>query len=299
MTNHDLLARITIELATTPGDDLIGALVSDMGSVTALRVLMGEEPVPDSLPELNMIVRGLAGRVDVARAARLYELVESGQYQVLTPDSDRWPSQLNLLGHSAPLLLWTAGDTALLAADKMVTIDGGRASTPYGENVSAEMASSLAYRGVVVMATGSYGIARAAHRAAMSWGGRTIAVIPGGLGGTVPHREEAFLASVRDTGLVVSITAPGEQKTRTRVLAALRVMAALSARVVVVECGSRSGALMTAQLVAGRGGDVCAVPGNVTVAAAQGSNALIQEGTARLVQNVQDVLDQDALDSGN
>ena len=67
-------------------------------------------------------------------------------------------------------------------------------------------------------------------------------------------------------------------------------MAALGQVTVVVEAAERSGTLITADCAADLGRDVAAVPGQVTSAAARGTNALIRNGAA-LVTDAQDVLD--------
>jgi DNA processing protein len=68
-------------------------------------------------------------------------------------------------------------------------------------------------------------------------------------------------------------------------------MAALAGYVLVVEAAERSGSLITARLAQKLGRDVGAVPGQVGIRVAAGSNALLRDG-AHLVTCAADVLDR-------
>ncbi|MGV9367106.1 DNA-processing protein DprA [Amycolatopsis sp. NPDC003731] len=73
-------------------------------------------------------------------------------------------------------------------------------------------------------------------------------------------------------------------------LARNRLIAALTAATLVVEAARRSGARNTARLAAKLGRPVLAVPGPISSAASAGCHRLIQDGTARLVTSIDDVI---------
>ena len=60
---------------------------------------------------------------------------------------------------------------------------------------------------------------------------------------------------------------------------------------VIVEATGRSGSLITARMAAEQGRNVCAVPGTIFAAGAEGTNRLIQYG-AKLVHDVNDILEE-------
>ena len=73
-------------------------------------------------------------------------------------------------------------------------------------------------------------------------------------------------------------------------LARNRIVAGLSAATVVVEARERSGALITADLALEEGREVLAVPGEITSALSNGTNALLRLGAAAAT-NAGDVLE--------
>ncbi|QHO70373.1 hypothetical protein BHD05_12640 [Marisediminicola antarctica] len=220
------------------------------------------------------------------------EAFEQQGLQVLIPGERDWPVSLNDLGERTPYVLWTRGETALLAkplADR-ITLTGARASTAYGDHMAIELASDLALSGRAIVAGGAFGIETVAHKSALASGGSTIAVLAGGIDRAYPAGNADLFARIEQHGLLVSEVAPGAAPTRQRFLDRGRIMAALSSTTVIVEAGARSGSLRVADEAAELGRAVGAVPGPVTSAASTGSNLLIQDRRAGLVTGADDVL---------
>ncbi len=170
-----------------------------------------------------------------------------------------------------------------------MTFTGARAATSYGEHVAQSLANDIAGQGGVIVSGGAYGIDGAAHRAALASGGRTVAVLAGGLDRPYPTGHRELLDQVGREGALVSELPPGSTPTRWRFLARNRLLAAVSAATVVVEAGYRSGSLHVAAQAAGLGRPVGAVPGPVTSAASAGCHRLLREGTARVVTDIADL----------
>ena len=173
----------------------------------------------------------------------------------------------------------------------MVAIVGARAATGYGEHVATEFAAGLVDRGAVVVSGGAYGIDGAAHRGALANGGRTVAVLAGGLDRLYPAGHDALLRRVADTGLLLAEVPCGTPPTRYRFLQRNRLIAAISDSVVIVEAGARSGSLNTAGHAAEIGRPIGVVPGPITSAASAGCHRLLREFPATCVTNVSEVLE--------
>lgn len=198
---------------------------------------------------------------------------------------------MDALGDRAPYVLWTKGATSFLAVrqETRVTITGSRASTSYGDHVAGELAHDASHAEQIVVSGGAYDIDDAAHRAALSSGGQTIAVVPGGPDRLYPAGHRDMLERVGDVGLLMSEMPPGAAPTRHRFIARGRLLAALSSATVIVEAGARSGSLHVAREAHALGRGVGAVPGPVTSAASTGTHLLLSEGTAALVTGHHDL----------
>jgi DNA processing protein len=193
-----------------------------------------------------------------------------------------------------PLALWVKGDGDLItAAVRSVAIVGSRASTAYGEHVTAELAYGLAARAVDVVSGGAYGIDAVAHRSALAAGGGSVIVSAGGLDRPYPAGNASLYDRVCESGLLVSESPPGAAPQRHRFLSRNRLIAALSAGTIVVEAAARSGALNTARHCQVLGRALMVVPGPVTSPMSAGCHALLRRDAdpARLVTSVDDVLE--------
>ncbi|MCH7952388.1 MAG: DNA-protecting protein DprA, partial [Chloroflexi bacterium] len=69
-----------------------------------------------------------------------------------------------------------------------------------------------------------------------------------------------------------------------------RILSGLSLGVLLVEGGKKSGALITGNCALDQGRDVFAVPGSIFSSQSQGTNLKIGKGEAKLVQRVEDIL---------
>ncbi len=171
----------------------------------------------------------------------------------------------------------------------VASVGAGRA-TPVGLEVAFELAAGLADAGYTIVSGLARGIDAAAHRGALEAGGRTLAVLAGGLARVYPPRHRDLARQVARSGALLSEGPPDQEPTRFSFPQRNRIVAGLAQAVVVVEAGPRSGALITAELALQEGRELFAVPGSPRAPLAQGTNNLIQDG-ARLVTCPEDVLE--------
>ncbi|WOC14503.1 DNA-processing protein DprA [Gordonia sp. MP11Mi] len=218
--------------------------------------------------------------------------------RLVTPGDDEWPgwslSALDRASTSArgggPLALWVRGPGLLSSlGDTAVALVGSRAASSYGEYVAGQFASGLAAHGRAVVSGGAYGIDGAAHRGSLAAGGLTVAVLACGVDRDYPTGHARLLQEIATRGLVVAEYAPGTTAAKHRFLTRNRLVAALSGATVVVEAGRRSGAANTAAWATRLGRPLGAVPGAVTSATSVGTHAMIADGQATLVADVDQV----------
>lgn len=269
-------------------------LVEDVGPEEAARAVRGRD-LSEVLGEKTV------ARSHIDTAEQDLGLVSALGGRLVTPDDDEWP-QWRLLAfdglsqtrdEAAPFALWVLGSRSVVdLTDRAVSIVGTRASTGYGEHVTAEIAGDLAVDGWTIVSGAAYGIDGAAHRAALGVGGLTVAVLACGVDRAYPAGHARLLRQIAQNGAVISEYAPGTSPAKYRFLARNRLVACLSDGVVVVEAGWRSGARNTANWARKLGRPVMAVPGPVTSASSTGCNRMIRESEARLVASAGDVVEE-------
>lgn len=171
-----------------------------------------------------------------------------------------------------------------------VTIVGARKITRYGEEVTYKLAYDLANQGITVISGLALGVDGVAHRGALDAGGRTIAVLAGGLDEISPpsHRNLA-IEILKKHGTLLSEYPAGTPSLKQNFIARNRIVSALSDMVIITESAERGGSLATANFALEQNKLVGAVPGNVTSSQSVGTNNLIKAGAAAIV-NAKDVL---------
>lgn len=212
-------------------------------------------------------------------------------YNTLKPSSPLFPKLLRRIPQS-PKQLFVAGDslTELLARPR-VTVVGARAMTPYGRQVTAQLAGQLAERGIVIISGLALGVDTVALKAALDAGGQTIAVLPSPLDNIVPTINRRLAQRILDTGgVLISEYTPGVPTFKHNFVERNRLMSGLADAVLVTEAATKSGTLHTAEFAHEQGREVLAVPGNITSKLSQGTNQLIKDGAAPIT-SYSDILD--------
>lgn len=267
------------------------ARTEGVGPVTYRRLLArfgGAALAIDALPRLMRAGgRGTAPAVpreaDVVRELEQVAMLGGKLVTVGEPD---YPPLLALLDDAPPVLA-VLGDVACLG-DRAVAVVGGRNASANGQRVAEELAADLAKAGLMVVSGMARGIDAAAHQGALS-GGRTIAVVAGGLDVPYPPEHADLQRRIARAGAVLSEAPAGTVPQSRHFPRRNRVIAGLALGVVVVEAAPRSGSLITARLAAEAGREVMAVPGSPLDPRSRGANDLIRQG-AVLVETAEDVI---------
>ena len=200
---------------------------------------------------------------------------------LLDTNSIYYPQKINtFVKNKAPIFY--EGDLTL--ADRpAVAIVGTRRCTKYGLAVTKEIAKRAAAYDIVVVSGLARGIDTAAHRTVLEEGGKTVGVIGCGIDMVYPAENKDLYKAVKKEGLMISEYPPGTPPRPSNFPSRNRIISALSEVVVVVEAGTRSGALITAECAVEQGKDVFAVPGNISNVYSMGPNKLIRDGAKALV----------------
>ena len=190
-----------------------------------------------------------------------------------------------------PICLYLRG--RLEPADAVaVAVVGARRCSHYGSEQARRFAAGLAGLGFTIVSGLARGIDSCAHRAALAAGGRTLAVLGNGLATVYPPEHRALADQVAADGAVVSEFPMLAEPDASHFPRRNRIIIGLSLGVLVVEAGPKSGALISARLGTEYNREVFAVPGRVDATNSAGTNAMIRGGQAKLVANIEDVLDE-------
>lgn len=296
---YELFARICWSGLCEPGDRAAGALVEALGAGAIYPLLLAQTDHVRKLildvPELSDIdwtaaMQRWQPRLRLERFTAACRHAAQLAARVLIPGDAQWPRQFGDLGHSAPHALWVRGQVeALTKTGKSVALVGSRAATPYGSQVTADLAAGMADRGFVIVSGGAYGVDAMAHRSALASNAPTVAVLAGGVDRLYPASNRGLFEHMMPDGAVVSELIVGQAPERWRFVQRNRLIAALAQVTCVVEAGTRSGALHTARNALELGRGVGAVPGPVTSAGSVGCHDLIRDLPVRLVTDADDL----------
>jgi DNA processing protein len=164
--------------------------------------------------------------------------------------------------------------------------------TSYGREVTEKFAYELANFGVTIVSGLARGVDTIAHKAALSAGGRTVAVLGNGLDTTYPPENEILAREIiKKGGAVVSEYPLGYPAIPVNFANRNRIVSGLSRAVIVIEGAEKSGTLLTASHAAEQGRTVFAVPGAITSPMSAAPLFLLKNG-ARIATNSNDVLEE-------
>jgi len=217
------------------------------------------------------------------------EKLERYKVTALTCEDTSYPPRLREI-YDYPPVLYVRGN--ILSQDEtLLAVVGTRRPTIYGRQVTEEIVADLARSKVTIVSGLARGIDSIAHRATLDAGGKTIAVFASGLDIVYPAENAKLAQAIMEQGALVSEYPLGTRPKAERFPLRNRIMSGLSAGVLVVEAGERSGALITALQAVEQNREVFAIPGSILSPASKGTNRLILEG-AKLVRSCSDVLEE-------
>jgi len=214
----------------------------------------------------------------------------------ITPDSREWPELLNQL-KDPPKQLYYRGTWDAALFEKSLAVVGSRRMTGYGQRVLEMLIPSLVAEGVTIISGFMYGVDTKAHQECLDCGGKTVAVLGGGLDVLYPPENEKLYEQIVGAHcLIISEYPPDQQPQLWTFPRRNRIVAGLSSLgVLIIEAGEKSGSLITAELARKLKKPVFAVPGPITSSACAGTNKLIKEGRAKMVLNTGDIVSSQGL----
>jgi DNA processing protein len=171
-----------------------------------------------------------------------------------------------------------------------ICVVGSRSADRRGTVTARAIAGGLSRCGLLVVSGLARGVDSSAHEGALEGEGSTCAVLGSGIDIVYPPENFELAARIARRGLVMSELPFGTPPLKGNFPRRNRILSGISLGVVVVQAGSKSGAMVTARLARDQNRELFAVPGPVENPLSRGPHALLKQG-AYLVESVQDIID--------
>lgn len=215
-------------------------------------------------------------------------ILSSIKYKIVTLLDDEYPESLKHIYHP-PFVLFYYGDISLLQdKDKNLAVVGSRDYSQYGKAAIESVMPELVKHYNIVSGL-AYGIDTISHESAIKNGGKTIAVLGSGIDYCYPKENFETYEKIKKDHLVISEYPGNMAPEQSHFPIRNRIVAGLSKGLLVVEAGTTSGTMITAQIASENGNDIMCFPSeNLNNS---GANVLIKQG-ATLVENADDIIYQ-------
>lgn len=221
------------------------------------------------------------------------------QIEEILINSEYYPERLKYID-TPPLKLYILGNKQILNR-RGVAIVGTRKCTKYGEKCAFEFSKELTLKGFNIISGLALGIDTCAHLGNVQtienqviskkdFIGNTIAILGCGIDKLYPKENRDLAKRILNSGgCIISEYPNGTPPKRENFPQRNRIISGMSDKILVVEAGERSGAIITANFALEQGKDVYAIPGNINNAQSFGTNKLIADG-AIITTCIDDIL---------
>lgn len=291
------------ELREYAPDEIINevqlSLVDGVGSLMTKRLLdrfgSAESVLKGSMSELEEVqgigsitARAIVESRDCQAALEIIHRCKDAGIDLVCMNDIRYPERLRTI-HDPPPLLYVRGK--IEPADAFaIAVVGTRGCSYYGRRMTTKLVNGLVAAGFTIVSGLARGVDGAAHEAALTSRGRTLAVLGSGLLNIYPPEHIKLADRIVTQGAVMSefpLDASGSKGNFPR---RNRIVSGLSLGVLVTESPLKSGSLITARLAMEQDRDVFAVPGPIDSDNSRGCHRLIRDG-AVLVESIDDIIE--------
>jgi len=171
---------------------------------------------------------------------------------------------------------------APVSYDRGVAVVGSRDADIYGLSVTRIFSRYLASKNIAIISGGARGVDAQAHRTALEGGGKTVAVLAGGLDRLSPaSSRKVFSDILRQGGTLLSESPPGEKAKPYFFPKRNRLVVALSDVVLVTQAAKKSGCISTAEAARKLEKPLFVVPGDICYFNSEGVNQLLMHPWVR------------------
>lgn len=253
----------------------VNELISRISSVSNLQKTIKQDVYLASIlgEDINVLLDPFLNE----KLVKVVEFLNAKNISATTFISQDFPQSLKEV-EPMPVVIYYKGDISILNSKLLLGVVGTRKPTRYGRSVTNNFVTTLSSSGVIIVSGLAYGIDSEAARSALEVGGKTVAVLGGGLLNIYPSSNASLAAEiVAKGGVVLSEYFPSLRPTKYSFPERNRIISGLSGGVLIIEAGLKSGSLITATHAIEQNKELFVVPGNIDSKESAGSNKLIEE----------------------
>jgi len=252
----------------------------------------------EELCGLCMINKSYADKIvnsrSLAKAEKIIEYCHKNDIKLLRFSEKLYPEEVKMLNKS-PILLYYRG--TLIKNSMGVGIVGSRRCSEYGRRVAAEAAEYLAENRIPVISGMAKGIEGYAQTICLKKKGYTLALLGNSVDICYPQEHNKLMDKIVENGAVLSQFPPMTKPADFNFHKRNYLLSAWSEKLLVIEAGEKSGALMTASHAKEQHREVWAAPNSIYSKESIGTNRLIEDG-CRIYLNPQQLINEGARDNG-
>ncbi|OON91685.1 MAG: DNA protecting protein DprA [Epulopiscium sp. Nele67-Bin001] len=216
----------------------------------------------------------------------ILEQCTKNNIDVVDIGSENYPKPLKYI-EDPPIVIYAKGKMKDLNGVN-IAIVGSRKCSEQGADFAKMFAKKLGQEGFTIVSGLAMGIDAQAHKGALV--NKTIAVMGTGVDVCYPKCNIDIYSKILDRGCIISEYAPGTQSRPYHFPKRNRIISGIcTAGVFVVEGGSNSGALITANKAWEQNKVIFSMPRDINVQYSKGSNELIKNG-AKAVTHIDDII---------
>ncbi|MCD7847596.1 MAG: DNA-protecting protein DprA [Oscillospiraceae bacterium] len=219
--------------------------------------------------------------MELATMSRVDDLIsecEKNRVTVYSYDDPDFPDRLREI-YNPPSVLFTLGRLDHVDETVIITAVGTRKPDDYSRAISSRLIGELANAGVTIASGCASGLDSVSLVSAIKSGGKVYTVLPCGLLYDYPKNSGAMKKAVSAHGAVISEYLPHSGTTSLNFRLRNRILSAIGLGTLILQAGSSSGSLSTANFALSQGKDIfCVPPHNLYDDSYSGVISLLRDG---------------------
>ena len=276
-------------LTTRTGLGPVGALSVLDCFTTPERAYYGEREDYDAL-NLPPFVKNSLMDKSMDEANRILGECDRLGIRIMTFQDADYPQRLRQIA-DPPVILYIKGKSFHFDEEAAIGVVGARKSSVKSRERAERFGMELASSGALVVSGIAEGIDSSAITGALRGGGPVVSLLAGGADKIFPRESRFLYEDVAAAGALISEYPPGTPHKGDHFNPRNRILSGLSLGVLAVECATTGGTMLTVNHALNQGREVFAVPIGLDEQSARGTNRLIHDCKAKLVENARDILE--------